>query len=117
MNPLETAILQIMSEQSEGYICNPMTSAFIAAGLEDFEGTKEALASLGEEGYTEFYTVEEETDLIKVERDKDGNPIMDEETGNIVPILDEDGNIQIETVTRTVDAGWIITDAGKQALE
>ncbi len=112
LTPLQAAVLQVLSWQSPGYLCSPEASAFKSQGLEDTEGIKEALVFLQENGYVDFYTDEEQVDLVKVERDAKGKPIRDDITGAVTPIKDGDGNLMIETVNQVVDAGWVITDEG-----
>jgi hypothetical protein len=116
MTPLEAAVLQVLSWQSSGYLCSPDASAFKSQGLEDFEEIEKALISLQDEGYVEFYTDEKEIDIIQVEKDEDGKPVIDEETGGVKPILDNEGNLVLETVTQIEDTGWIITDKGRTEL-
>lgn len=116
LTPIQAAVLQVLSWQTPGYICSPYSSAFVSQGLENPTQIEEALISLQEGGHVEFYTEEESTDLVKVKRDEAGNPLLDEETRRVIPIRDEEGNLQIETVTKVVDAGWIITDVGRGTL-
>lgn len=113
LTPIEAAVLQVLSWQSPGYLCSPVASAFVSQGLENPTQIEEALISLQDKGYTEFFTEEEATDVVKIERDAKGQAVADEKTGAIIPIRDKDGNLQIETLRKTVDAGWVITTAGK----
>jgi|SRR6185295_2138238 len=114
LTSMQAAVLQVLSWQSSGYLCSPYASAFVSQGIEDIEGIEKALTELQEMEYVEFFTVEESTDIIQVERDIAGNPVI--ENDSVVPLTDEDGNLQIETVTQVIDAGWVITDAGRALL-
>lgn len=116
LTPIQAAVLQVLGWQTPGYLCSPSASAFVSQGLEDPDGIEEALISLQDQGFVEFFTEEESTDLIKVERDKHGKPILDEITGRVKPVKDGEGNVEMETITQTVDNGWIITESGREQL-
>jgi len=117
LTSMQAAVLQVLSWQSPNYLCSPYASAFVSQGIEDVDGINEAFVQLQEMGFVEFFTVEESTDIIQVERDIVGEPVTDPETGNVIPVKDEDGNLIINTVTQTVDSGWVITDAGRSAID
>lgn len=114
LNSLQLLILEVLEDQSEGYLCSEYSSAFVAVGLEDREELRQVLISLQDSGLVEFFTEEEETTVVKVEKDERGKPKIHKD--QYVPILDEEGNIQTEVVTTTVDAGWVITEAGRLEL-
>lgn len=113
LTSIQMAVLQILSWQSSGYLCSPNASAFISQGLENSEEIEEALIFLQTEKYVEFFVEEEHIDVIKVERDSKGEPILNLEDNTVKPILDNAGNIQIETITRFADSGWVITETGR----
>lgn len=116
LTSLQHLILETLSVQSDGYLCSPDASAFIAVGLEDAEQVHTELVGLQDAGMVEFYIAEDHIDVVKVEKDGDGNPLLDE-NGAIIPIVDDEGNIQIETIVQHADSGWILTDEGREALK
>ena len=116
LTSLQHNILEVLNTQSEGYLCSPFASAFVAVGLEDVEEIEQELIKLQNDGLVEFYYDKETHTLIKVERDSEGNPVTDE-SGAVKPILDEDGKLTTEDVEEIVDSGWIITDEGKKWLD
>lgn len=116
LTSMQMAALQVLSWQDGSYLCSPDSSAFISQGIEDEEELTKALIALQDGGYVEFFTLEEATDVIKVKKDENDKPLVDDETGGLVPELDEDHNIIIDTITRTVDSGWIITDKGRAVV-
>lgn len=114
LNSLQLLILEILGDQSEGYLCSEYSSAFVAMGLEDREELRRELIYLQDNGLAEYFTEEEETTVVKVEKDERGKPKIHKD--QYVPILDEEGNIQTEVITNTVDEGWVITEAGRTEL-
>jgi len=115
MNGMQHLILDILSTQSEGYLCSPHASAFVAAGLEDPDKVQEEMIDLEDNGLVEFYTVEETTTIALFEKDSKGEPVS--ENGSPKFQLDDDGNLKTEEVTHVVDQGWIITEKGRNALK
>jgi len=116
LSTIQHAILQTLDTQSEGYLCSPDASAFIAIGLENAEQVHAELVDLQNNGYVEYYEEEEHIDVVKVEKDAEGNPSVGPD-GNIIPILNEEGNLQLETFVQIADSGWVITGKGKEALQ
>lgn len=115
MNPLQINILQVMSTQSEDFLAKPDSSCFIAAGIEPPELIVDAMKELADNEYIDLYTDVEEIDVIKVEKDDDGNPLTNED-GSLKYVLNEDDEVQMETITHIHDHGFILTDKGKAAL-
>lgn len=107
-------ILEILDNQSEGYLCSEYSSAFISVGLEDHLNIRQELVNLQNDGLVEYYTDEEETTVVKVEKDEKGKARV--RNGLYTPLLDENGDFQTEVITNVVDEGWIITEAGRTAL-
>src|SRR3954447_8768521 len=107
LDSLQMAALQILSWQTPGYLCSIDASAFVSQGIEDLVKLDEALIAMQNDELVEFYTEEEHMDVIKVERGEDGEPILNEDD-TIKPLLDDEGNIQMETISRVVDSGWLI---------
>lgn len=116
LSSIQMAVLQILSWQTPGYLCSSNSSAFISEGLEDVEALDKALISLQADGYVEFYTETANVDIIKVERDSNGEPIIDLENNTVKPILNKDGDVQLETITRFLDSGWLITEKGRSVV-
>lgn len=109
---IQYAILQVLSVQSDGYLCGTQASAFVAEGLSDPLEVYTVLAELQDMGLVEFYTEEEQITLIKVERNEEGKVVLNS-NGSVRPILDEEGQIQTEVLSQVADEGWVITPAGK----
>lgn len=115
MNSLEINVLQVMSTQSEGFLCKADSSCFIAAGIEPVERIEETLKALYDQEYVDYYSDIEEIDVIRVEKDDDGNPVTNED-GSLKYILNDDDEVQMETISHTHDFGYVLTDKGKAAL-
>jgi hypothetical protein len=109
------AILQVLSNQSEGYLCSSKASAFVAEGMTNSDAIQVELVAMQGDDLVHYYTIEEETDIIFLQKDEEGNPILDD--GNVVAVLDEEGNPMVETLTNVVDEGWTITEKGRAALK
>lgn len=114
MTPLEQLVLQVVGSQSDGYLISPDASAFVAEGLVNLEQVNEALVSLQDQRFVEFFTDEETATILKVIKDENGAPLL--ENGVPVPELTEDGKTQTEEVSHVMDSGWAATDSGKKAL-
>lgn len=131
MDALEVNVLQVISTQSPDFLCKPDSSCFVAAGMEDVEGIDRAFLSLEQLGYVENYQELVHVVEAKVERDENGNLLRNEDgsfkyvTVTVPPVLDEDDEviepeqeiIDTEENTYVADQGWILTDAGKDALD
>lgn len=115
LTTLQHAVLETLSVQSDGYLCSPQASAFIAIGLTDPELVQSTLVELQNAGLVEYYVDEDHITVLRVEKDVDGNAVMNTD-GSFKPILDEEGQIQTEVLVQQVDAGWIITEQGRGAL-
>lgn len=115
LNSTHYLILQVLANQSDGYLCGSSASAFIAEGLDDPGQVELFLIELQEQGLVEFFIENEELTVLMVERDEQGS-IVYEGNGKIAPILDNEGNVQTEVIVTPVDSGWIITAAGRTEL-
>lgn len=116
MTSAQQLILDVLSAQSDGYLCSPVASAFVAVGLENGAMVEEELIGLQDEGLTEFWETTEELTMLKIERDENGEPVLDD-AESVKLILDDEGKPQTEVVPQIVDAGWVITDKGREALK
>jgi hypothetical protein len=116
ITPLGWTILNVLAGQSEGYLCSPVSAAFYSVGLFDPEESEKELIELQNKGLVEFYTAQEETTFLKAERDDNGMYVLDEDQ-QFIPIINEKtGKPETESVTQVVDAGWIITEKGREWL-
>lgn len=130
MNSLEVNLLQIISTQSEGFLVNPSSSCFVAAGIQPISKIESAFQSLVSQGYLEEFEDVHELTRLLVERDSNDEPIVSEEDGSMSPIfkiipahmdeneveVPETREMQYETVQVVADSGFVITDSGKEAL-
>lgn len=126
MNSLEINVLQVLSTQSEDFLAKSTSSCFIAAGIEPANRVQEALTSLQGMEYVDRIDDVITATIAKIERDEQGNPILNEDDSpkfifKVIP-GSEDGTVpehkELDTEERSyvADSGWTITEAGKEAL-
>lgn len=116
LSSLHTTILDVLSHQSEEYLCDPGASAFVAIGLDNPEVIIEALHELQDAEYVEFYIDYVKNEVVQLKLMSNGEPEKDDED-NVIPIRDEEtGEPLTQIIELPTDSGWIITQAGRDAF-
>lgn len=115
MDALEINILQVMSTQKSDYLVNPDSSCFIASGIEPVERVTEGMRNLLDRGYINHNEIVVPTIVHLVELEEDGSWKYNDD-GTPIWQFNDDGTPVVEEQEIVASSGWLITDAGREAL-